>query len=102
MVRELLRPRILVTNRPANAAHLANAFEVCFPHVIRAETVLNGFSKPGIRSRLAGAICSKIPEIEFMEDHAIVFEPKPPLKFRVLRHCLVIYLSAEQEALYLF
>ena len=45
MIRQLTRGRILITNRPSDAAHLADAGKVRLPNVTATETDSRGFDK---------------------------------------------------------
>src|SRR5437588_2577338 len=55
MIRQLSVGRILVTDGPANAAHLADADKISLPNIVAAERFFSGFAKAGPSRGIAGA-----------------------------------------------
>src|SRR5579863_7190239 len=84
MIRELARLRILVEDRPADAAHVADRRELLAPRLDGAER----FSDRFVEAPAAQDLSRRLPqviEIELVQAHPVVLEPRPPDEFGELR-----------------
>src|SRR2546428_9445198 len=91
MIRQLSVRRVLVTDGPTNAPHLADADKVSLPNIVTAERLFGGFAKAGPSGRIAGAAAAlQVVEIIFVQHHAVVFETQPPSQFRVFGELVLI------------
>src|SRR5207253_3922664 len=83
MIRDHPGIRILVTDGPANAAHVSDTDKIRLPEVVATETRFRGLSEVRFRGWHARALLFQVPEIMFMKNHAIVFDSNPPSEFRL-------------------
>src|SRR5438128_12250721 len=85
MVRQLSVRRVLVTDGPTNAAHLADADKVSLPNIVAAEGFFSGFAKTGLSGGIANAAAViQIVEIIYMQHTAVIFETQRSVHYRVI------------------
>ena len=97
VVREPLVDRVLVADRPAHAAHLADADEIRLPDVVAAEGAFGQFVEVrvllGVGRRRA---LLHVAEVPLVQDHAVVLEAEAAGQFRVGGHLLLIDLAVRE------
>ena len=90
--------RVLVADRPADAAHLADAHEVGLPASRSCRSSPRQRARKRRRPRgLAAAAAAQVPEVVLVQDHAVVLEAEAARQLRVGGHLLLVDLAVGEE-----
>ncbi len=74
MIREPSVGRILVTDGPTNAPHLADANKIRLPDVVAAKARFGRPKESRALFRITRTVPLHVAEIVFVQDHTVVFE----------------------------
>src|SRR5215471_2326961 len=98
MVRQMSVCRIFVTDGPANAAHLADAGELCFPNIIASEALLGGFAEHGTFAWVTCAAAAlQVVEVILVKHLAVVLKTEAAIQLRVLGKLFLIHPGPADE-----